>query len=172
MVRVMAHSWPDVLQSDWTAAFRRNSKTHKDVLLILSNRQLWPHKMFWHTCGARALKCGGPFSAEHFRTFLNPALISDVAMHGLVGGGGLKSLQNWSAPPPLKWTWAYFAVAAVVKEKLYSGYLDVKHNLLQTVVSPQHFRFLDRGFNWETPTPMPNFMTTPNLILVLQSHEW
>ena len=41
--------------------------------LIFANRQLWPHKIF----GTRVwgpLKCAGPCSAEHVRTFLSPAL--------------------------------------------------------------------------------------------------
>ena len=46
------------------------------VFLIVTNRQLWRHKKFWHIGVPKVW--GGPGSAEHVRTFLNPALICAV----------------------------------------------------------------------------------------------
>jgi len=43
-----------------------------------TNRQLRPHNI-WHTC-VGPLKCGGPCSTEHVRTFLSLVLINELAM--------------------------------------------------------------------------------------------
>ena len=39
-----------------------------------TNKQFWLRKFFFLMCGG-PLKCGGPCSAEHVRTLVNPALI-------------------------------------------------------------------------------------------------